>query len=62
MFAAYLKENEEYKRRNLKEWLEKEKRRLGELKQKRDGVRFVEEWSDGQELKEAKDNLKMMDL
>jgi hypothetical protein len=31
MFAFYLKENEELKRRNFKEWLEKEKKRLGEF-------------------------------
>lgn len=61
MLADSLKQNEDYRREKLREYLERERYRLGEYVSKRDSVRFMEEWHDGCEIKQVKENLKKME-
>lgn len=57
-FAGLLLRNEEYHRELTKIQIEKEKFRLGEYVQRRESVRFVEEWMDGYDIRQVKEAIK----
>ncbi|CAD8179955.1 unnamed protein product [Paramecium pentaurelia] len=61
VFAEALKQVEELKREKMREYLERERYRLGEFISSRNNVRFVEEWQDGYEIKQVKQNLQKLE-
>ncbi|CAK56648.1 unnamed protein product (macronuclear) [Paramecium tetraurelia] len=61
VFAEALKQVEELKREKMREYLERERYRLGEFVSSRNNVRFVEEWQDGYEIKQVKESLQKLE-
>ncbi|CAD8190335.1 unnamed protein product [Paramecium pentaurelia] len=61
VFAEALKQVEELKREKMREYLERERYRLGEFVSSRNNVRFVEEWQDGYEIKQVKETLQKLE-